>query len=80
MQGDVRLIHDAMSETIVQTAAALALNEGAGAVTVRKIIRTLGVTNRVFYNRFHNAEEVLWSVLIPGAIFSAKSPTSRSEL
>ncbi len=59
MKEDLQLIHDEMSEKIVKAAAALALNEGAGEVTVRKIIRALGVTNRVFYNRFHNTEEVL---------------------
>lgn len=59
MEGDLRLIHDEVSGKIVETAAELALNEGAGEVTVRKIIRALGVTNRVFYNRFHNTEEVL---------------------
>ena len=59
MAEDTRLIHDEMSEKIVAAAAELALREGAGEVTVRKIIRALGVTNRVFYNRFRNAEEVL---------------------
>ena len=59
MAEDTQLIHDEMSEKIVAAAAELALREGAGEVTVRKIIRALGVTNRVFYNRFRNAEEVL---------------------
>ena len=59
MPEEVRLIHDEMSGRIVEATARLALSEGAGEVTVRKIIRALGVTNRVFYNRFHNAEEVL---------------------
>lgn len=59
MEEALQLIHDKMSGQIVEAAAKIALNEGAGEVTVRKIIRTLGVTNRVFYNRFHNAEEVL---------------------
>lgn len=59
MAEDVQLIHDKMSGKIVEAAAKLALSEGAGEVTVRKIIRVLGVTNRVFYNRFHNVEEVL---------------------
>ena len=59
MAEDARLIHDEMSGRIVETAGGLALSEGAGEVTVRKIIRALGVTNRVFYNRFHNVEEVL---------------------
>ena len=59
MAGDIQLIHDEMSEKIVEAASNLALSEGAGEVTVRKIIRALGVTNRVFYNRFRNVEEVL---------------------
>lgn len=59
MAGQAQLIHDEMSGRIVEAAAGLALREGAGEVTVRKIIRALGVTNRVFYNRFHNVEEVL---------------------
>lgn len=59
MAAEAKLIHDEMSDRIVEAAAGLALSEGAGQVTVRKIIRALGVTNRVFYNRFHNADEVL---------------------
>lgn len=59
MPEEVQLIHDKMSGKIVEAAAGLALREGAGEVTVRKIIRALGVTNRVFYNRFHNVDEVL---------------------
>ena len=59
MAGDAELIHDEMSGKIVEEAARLALSEGAGEVTVRRIIRALGVTNRVFYNRFRNVEEVL---------------------
>ncbi len=59
MGEQAKLIHDEMSGRIVDAAAALALREGAGEVTVRKIIRALGVTNRVFYNRFHNVDEVL---------------------
>ncbi len=59
MAGEVPLIHDEMSGRIIEEATRLALREGAGEVSVRKIIRALGVTNRVFYNRFHNVEEVL---------------------
>lgn len=54
-----QLIHDEMSGRIMAAAADIAMSEGAGEVTVRKLIRALGVTNRVFYNRFHNAQEVL---------------------
>lgn len=59
MTENTELIRDEMTNRIIDTAAALALSEGAGEVTVRRIIRALGVTNRVFYNRFHNVEEVL---------------------
>ena len=52
-------IRDEISEQIIQIVARLAAEEGAHKVTVRKIIRELGVTNRVFYNRFANCDEVL---------------------
>lgn len=52
-------IHDKMSERIIETAEHLATTEGASTLTVRKILQTLNITNRVFYNRFHNIEEVL---------------------
>lgn len=52
-------IHDDISEQIVSIVARIAENEGAHKVTVRKIISELGVTNRVFYNRFANCDEVL---------------------
>ncbi|MBQ7376704.1 MAG: TetR/AcrR family transcriptional regulator [Clostridia bacterium] len=54
-----RLIHDEMTKSIIDTAERLAMTEGAHTVTVRKIIQALGVSGRVFYNRFHNVEEVL---------------------
>ena len=53
------LIRDEISETIIDTAAGLVREEGAHRVNVRKIITRLGVTNRVFYNRFKNCDEVL---------------------
>lgn len=53
------LIRDAVSYKIIEIATNIAKEEGAHKVTVRKIINTLGVTNRVFYNRFHNVDEVL---------------------
>ena len=52
-------IEDAMSERIVDTAERIAIAEGAHTVTVRRLLTELGITNRVFYNRFRNAEEVL---------------------
>ena len=53
------LISDEMSERIVKAAEQLATAEGAHTVTVRKILQSLGITNRVFYNRFRNVDEVL---------------------
>lgn len=53
------LIEDEMSRNIIAAAEQIAVTKGAGEVNVRKILRTLGITNRVFYNRFHNIDEVL---------------------
>ncbi len=53
----VGLIKDEISERIVEVTERLALSSGE--VTVRMIIREMGVSNRVFYNRFRNVEEVL---------------------
>jgi AcrR family transcriptional regulator len=84
------LIFDAMSETIIATAAKMATEHGAESVNVRMILQELEITNRVFYNRFHNVDEVLKIVyerlvlqirqalfpsLIPMGISSPKSLT-----
>ena len=53
------LISDAMSKTIIETAERIATAEGTQAVNVRRILHELGITNRVFYNRFRNVDEVL---------------------
>lgn len=53
------LIRDEMSEEIITTAQQIALTSGAAALNVRKILKALNITNRVFYNRFHNIDEVL---------------------
>ena len=53
------LIVDEMSQKIIDVTSYLATTEGAHNVNVRKILNHLGITNRVFYNRFHNVEEVL---------------------
>ncbi|MBQ7913785.1 MAG: TetR/AcrR family transcriptional regulator [Clostridia bacterium] len=57
MEEKDKLIKDATSEKIIAAAEKIATQSGE--VTVRKILRELGVTNRVFYNRFHNVDEVL---------------------
>jgi AcrR family transcriptional regulator len=53
------LICDEMSALIIRTAEDIATEKGADKVTVRSILVALGITNRVFYNRFHNIDEVL---------------------
>lgn len=53
------LIYDEMSEQIIEALEQLTISEGAHNINVRKILKHLGITNRVFYNRFHNIEEVL---------------------
>ena len=52
-------IHDALSDRIIEIVAQICANEGAHKVTVKKIVTELGATNRVFYNRFANIDEVL---------------------
>ena len=53
------LICDEMTQRIIDTAERLAVEDGAESLNVRKILKTLDITNRVFYNRFHNIGEVL---------------------
>ena len=53
------LICDEMTQRIIGTAERLAVEDGAESLNVRKILKTLDITNRVFYNRFHNIGEVL---------------------
>ena len=54
-----KMIRDTMSDRIVSAAEKIVISEGAGALNVRKILQSLGITNRVFYNRFHNVTDVL---------------------
>ena len=54
-----KLISDDMSLKIIETTENLALAYGVNLLNVRKILQTLNITNRVFYNRFRNIEEVL---------------------
>lgn len=56
------LIQDLMSEKIVETAEGIVTADGVHSLTVSRLLRTLGITNRVFYNRFHNIDEVLTAV------------------
>ena len=53
------LISDEMSGKIVETVENLVTLNGAKDITVRKVLKELDITNRVFYNRFRNINEVL---------------------
>lgn len=54
------MITDEISEQIIDTAEQLAITEGSEHLTVRRILQKMGgVSNRVFYNRFKNIDEVL---------------------
>lgn len=52
------LIYDSMSEEIIRVTELLATLDGVQNITVRKILNEIGATNRVFYNRFRNIDEV----------------------
>ena len=54
-----KLITDEMSFKIIETAENLVTANGARNINVRQILKELEITNRVFYNRFHNIDEVL---------------------
>lgn len=59
MEKKEELICDEMSQRIIETAEKIALENGVEGLNVRKILKTLGISNRVFYNRFKNISEVL---------------------
>ncbi len=61
---DVELIHDEMSDQIIATTAKLVTEHGTQYITVRKILNEMNISNRVFYNRFHNLDEVLQAVYL----------------
>ena len=54
-----KLIYDDVSEQIIEAAEAITADKGTYNINVRNILKHLGITNRVFYNRFHNIQEVL---------------------
>ena len=58
----VELIRDEMSEKIISVAESIAMSEGTLDINVRRILHELNISNRVFYNRFRNVEEVLEKV------------------
>ena len=72
------LIRDNLSEQIVAVAGDLAKEHGAKNVTVRSILQKIGISNRVFYNRFHNINEVL--ELVHDAAVLKMRESLRSEI
>ena len=61
MSGETKdnLICDSISDEIIAVTERLAVRDGAKNVNVRRVLNEMNVTNRVFYNRFHNIDEVL---------------------
>lgn len=55
-------LEDAVSRKIIDIATEIVNAEGAEHLTVKRILAQLGTTNRVFYNRFQNVEDVLQNV------------------
>ena len=53
------MIADEIGEEIIESARKLVSKNDAKQITVRDILNDLNITNRVFYNRFHNIDEVL---------------------
>ena len=76
---ETRLIVDEMSDKIIETAEKLVTLSGAGSLTVRRILQELKITNRVFYNRFHNVDEVLDVVYNKTAMEIRKSITEELD-
>ncbi len=52
------LIYDDMSERIIDIVEGIVLSSGADNITVRQVLKELKLTNRVFYNRFRNIDDV----------------------
>lgn len=51
-----------MSKKIINIATRIAIEEGIGSLTVKRIVTELECTNRVFYNRFCNIDEVFHAI------------------
>ena len=71
----IELISDETSIKIIETAERIATLEGTDKITVRSILQDMGITNRVFYNRFHNIDEVL-NIVYENAVKKIRSSVS----
>lgn len=52
-------ISDSVSDEIISICEKIVMSEGIKKLNVRRVIKEMNVTNRVFYNRFSNIDEVL---------------------
>ena len=52
-------LEDELTDQIVDVATKIAYTDGVAHISVKRIINELGVSNRVFYNRFKNIQDVL---------------------
>jgi len=57
-------IDDELTRRIEDTASKFVHENGVESLTVRKILQELGVSNRVFYNRFQSLEELLQVIYV----------------
>ena len=55
----MELIQDELCDIITASVERLAQEKSPQKLTVRDVLKDLGITNRVFYNRFHSIDEVL---------------------
>ena len=74
------LISDEVSEEIINIAESMVMQDGAKNVTVRRIINEMGVTNRVFYNRYRNIDEVFQIIYRRAVIKMHESIESEYDL
>lgn len=74
------LIYDEVSEEIVSVAESLAREQGVKNITVRQILTHMGVTNRVFYNRFRNLDEVLEIIYRKAVVKMRESLSSQYDI
>lgn len=54
----MEMIKDELCDDIIEAVRKLTKDKDASKITVRDVLKELDITNRVFYNRFHNIDEV----------------------
>ncbi len=64
-------IQDEITEKILSTAKEIAQTEGMEQLSVKRILAEMKVSNRVFYNRFCNIEDVI-EILYERMVFSLR--------